>query len=206
MSLSFVTYANEKYQDLQMSLIEKAKSIGINCCYHYRPIHIDKKFYENNKAILDCEVGTGYWLWKPYFILQKLKEIDDGDILLYIDCGDDFIMPDALKLREFLTDTMNNEWILLTRGGYKNKYWTKRDCFVFLDSDEEKYTDSIQLEAGIVVVKKCKEAIMFISAWLALCQIPQLINDDPNVCRLPNYEGFVEHRHDQSLLFGQVNS
>ena len=125
--------------------------------------------------------------------------MDEGDILLYVDCGDDFIMPDALKLRKYLTETMNNEWILLTRGGYKNKYWTKRDCFYLLNCDEEKHTEAIQLEAGIIVVKKCDKATSFISEWFALCQIPHLINDD-FITGFPNYEGFQEHRHDQSLL------
>ena len=31
--------------------------------------------------------GYGYWLWKPKIILQKLMQIKEGDILLFLDAG-----------------------------------------------------------------------------------------------------------------------
>ena len=31
--------------------------------------------------------GYAYWSWKPYIIKQTLEEMNDGDILLYMDAG-----------------------------------------------------------------------------------------------------------------------
>jgi hypothetical protein len=37
--------------------------------------------------ILSNPRGYGYWVWKPYVILEELNKIPDGDILLYTDAG-----------------------------------------------------------------------------------------------------------------------
>ena len=31
--------------------------------------------------------GFGYWIWKPQVILQSLRMMDKGDVLLYADAG-----------------------------------------------------------------------------------------------------------------------
>ena len=31
--------------------------------------------------------GGGYWLWKPYIILETLSRIEENDILVYVDAG-----------------------------------------------------------------------------------------------------------------------
>jgi hypothetical protein len=40
-------------------------------------------FYEQNRQILDRPRGGGYWLWKPYIILDALQKSDPGDVILY---------------------------------------------------------------------------------------------------------------------------
>ena len=44
-------------------------------------------FYSENKAILDLARGAGYWLWKPFIISETLKEMEEGDCLIYSDSG-----------------------------------------------------------------------------------------------------------------------
>ena len=29
--------------------------------------------------------GAGYWIWKPYIIWKTLQDVEDGDIVCYID-------------------------------------------------------------------------------------------------------------------------
>ena len=41
---------------------------GFDAVINYKSQHIDQKFYEENKRILDQNRGEGYWLWKPYII------------------------------------------------------------------------------------------------------------------------------------------
>src|ERR1700743_2779924 len=44
-------------------------------------------FYLENKGILHCRRGDGYWLWKPYIILEALKSADPDDVVVYWDAG-----------------------------------------------------------------------------------------------------------------------
>ncbi|WP_431216017.1 hypothetical protein ACQ86N_16030 [Puia sp. P3] len=43
-------------------------------------------FYAENRGILDGPF-MGYWLWKPFIILEALKNAADGDIVVYADSG-----------------------------------------------------------------------------------------------------------------------
>ncbi len=48
----------------------------------------DSDFWNKHKDfILKNKRGYGYWVWKPYLISKILKEINDNDILLYLDAG-----------------------------------------------------------------------------------------------------------------------
>ena len=29
----------------------------------------------------------GFWLWKPFIIKKTMENMNDGDVLLYLDCG-----------------------------------------------------------------------------------------------------------------------
>lgn len=38
-----------------------------------------------NHPLYNMERGGGYWLWKPYIILEILSRIEENDILVYVD-------------------------------------------------------------------------------------------------------------------------
>ena len=44
-----------------------------------------------NKKILDAPKGIGYWLWKPFIILETMKNISEGDVIVYSDSGIEII-------------------------------------------------------------------------------------------------------------------
>ncbi len=155
-------------------------------------------FYKKYRHILDQERGAGYWLWKPHLIHETLKTLNDGDILVYMDAGD--LLAETEGLRDMLIDLMKDKDIYLTDGAYRHGDWTKRDCFVLMKCDEEKYHNAIQMEAGISVWKKSSEAIIRSYEWRLHCLLTQVLTDAPNHCGLPNLEGFKDHRHDQSVL------
>ena len=80
-------------------------------------------FYKENKEILDNPVVNGYWAWKPYIILNAMNRLNDGDIVLYADCGDMF-HPNINKYVDDLLD--EDDQCLLLMGGFENGQWTKR--------------------------------------------------------------------------------
>ncbi len=198
--LNLLTYADDLYRPMQAKLVEHAQSLhAFDVIYTETRDHLlQTEFYKENKYILDKPRGGGYCAWKPYFILETLSKMKEGDILLYMDSADWIENGDVI--RDELFDLMKNRYILLTDGAYKHSDWTRRDTFFYMHCDTPEYHNAIQLEAGIVLMKNCPDTRLFISKWMWVCGDPRIITEDDNVCGLPNLDGFKEHRYDQSVL------
>lgn len=200
--LHLLTYATESHKKIRQNLIDGAMQSGqFDNFINYSPSDIDENFYFKNEHILTLKYNgknTGGFLWKPYLILKALQKVEEGDVILYMDCCDGFIA--TSNLRGAVIEAMSGRDMLLTKGGYVNKDWTRRDCFFYMGCDAPIYHESIQLEAGIGIYKKNENTIRFVKEWLYFCQDIRIVRDGENACGLPNYDGFREHRHDQSCL------
>lgn len=86
------------------------------------------------------------------------------------------------------------------RQNYLEKHWTKRDAFVYMGCDESQYWNQRQCWAGWFVLKKCSKTVQLVNEWLSFAQDERIITDNANTCGMNNFEGFVENRHDQSIL------
>ena len=197
--VNLLTYSDANYAELQKKTAIKAiaSSAFDAVISKTREDLVKERFYEANKFILDQPRGGGYWLWKPFFIFQALFEMEQDDILLYVDCGDSLEELDSI--REFLLNTMQDKDMILTEGAFKHSDYTKRDCFMLMNCDEEKYHNAIQLEAGMCVFKNTLRSRQILMEWIINGQDPRIITDQENEMGL-NLPGFKDHRHDQSIL------
>ena len=158
---------------------------------------IDAQFKSNHQTILEQARGAGYWLWKPYFILQALKQMADGDLLMYTDSASHFIHSAAPLLalpKIFGQDIIPFELEL------PESRWTKRDAFVYMDADQKGFEKTRQFLASFIVIQKSAFSVQFIEQYLHYCTKPNILTDLDNICGLPNYPDFVSHRHDQSVF------
>ena len=73
------------------------------------------------------------------------------------------------SLFEYVDSQMEDDPCYLVIGNNTQKDFTKRDCFVYMDCDEEDYWDSKQLEAGITFWRVCDEAKVILEEWLKYC-------------------------------------
>ena len=197
----FCVYSNEKYEKPRKALIELAKKSKIfSGIFEYDREWLEKTvFYKDNIEILGDTKGKGdgWCLWKPYVILESLNKIKEGDVIFYMDSTDTF----SPNIGNFLDDYFNNNNLLLSLLGLSpNKHYTKRDTFFYMGCDSRRYWDSLQLEAGIIGVKKNKKNMQIISEYLGFCRNPNIINNSNNVCGLENLQGYIDHRYDQSVL------
>ena len=207
-----ISYANNRYMTQRKNNKKSAIEIGkVDEYYGYGPEDIDKNFYEKNKDILSRNRGNGYWLWKPYFILKALKEkLNDGDYLIYTDAGS-FYLDDVKKIIQPI-EKMNKEMWSYKLTGFKEREWTKRDAFILMGADSPFYYETDQFMACFQIYKKSKFTIFFVEEYLYYSQDKRIITDEPNTMGLPNYNGFRENRHDQSIFsiltkkYGQSNS
>ena len=84
---------------------------------------ISTEFYKENKEILSLNRGAGYWLWKPYLILETLKKMNDGDVLLYLDSTDTLLKGTKNFISRMILE--GNDKIIST-SFFKQRDYTKR--------------------------------------------------------------------------------
>ena len=198
-NITSINFATKNFLTAQKINTFTALKFGkVNQTIEYSDKNISREFLEKNKEILSKKRGAGYWLWKPYFINKTLNErINDGDYLVYVDSGALYVnsvMNLISLMNQNKTDVMTFEQIFI------EKMWTKRDIFITLSCDKPDYFNSPQVFGGFIVVKKTNFSTFLINQWLYYSEIKNLILDVPNVLGKPNYPGFIENRHDQSIL------
>lgn len=194
-----INYADKLYYESQKNNSKTGLEIGgFTDVINYSSKDLDEYFCIKNKEILSNSRGAGYWLWKPYIILKTLLTMKEEDILFYCDSGASFVG----SFDEYLFNMVKNEekGIILFNGGHKNSFFTKRDCFYFMDCDYKNYVNATQLTATFQLCRKTDFSIEFYKELIKFSEDPRIITDLPNTCGKQNYEGFIEHRHDQSIL------
>jgi len=146
--------------------------------------------------------GYGYWMWKPLIILEAMSKLNTGDIVGYIDSGNtvinslDYIFDHCVNKEITLFDNRDGNFDYTT---HKNKTWTKRDCFVLMGCDNNKYYDASQVDGSYQFYKKTDKTIAFLEEYKEHCCNKNIISDIPNITE-KNLQDFKDHRHDQSIL------
>ena len=189
----FINYASGGFKNSQREALERAKEYGFST-QGYSEIDLDLTFSTHYKKILTESKGAGYWLWKPYIIKQKLKEINKGDYLIYMDSGGKFIKdptPLLTKIDEKGLLTFHLTWL--------QSQFTKANVFEAINGpDDFSYRNYLIVMAGCIMMKKCDFVESFIDKWLHYCSYYELISDYPSPT--PNFPEFIDARHDQSIF------
>ena len=200
MKIYFCVYSNQVFLKPRKALINLAKKSRIfEDIFEYDREWLEKTdFFEKNSDVLcDNSKGDGWCLWKPYIILESLKKIHDGEIIFYMDSSDTFLPTLGSFLRKHFS---SNDVLLCQMGESPNRNYTRRDTFYYMRCDSKKYWNTIQLEAGIIGIKKNNYTIKLMEEYLKFCSDPRIIKGGTNLCGLPNFPTFIDHRYDQSVL------
>ena len=170
---------------------------GFDQAIENNPSTIDPAFREAHAAILDRARGAGYWLWKPYCILKALEQANDGDIVMYADSASHFI---ASATPLFNLPTQFNQDIIPFALDHLEGHWTKRDTFIRMACDGQGFELTAQRLASFMLARKSPQSLAFFKDYLDYCTDSVILTDAENICGLPNYSGFRDHRHDQSVF------
>ncbi|WGK70117.1 hypothetical protein P0082_04455 [Candidatus Haliotispira prima] len=193
-----VNYADDRFGKVQEKNSRTGMEIGgFRKVVSYSPSDIDKKFYLKNKGILSQKRGNGYWLWKPYVIKKELMKLKEGSYLFYCDSGAYFIDSVTPLIRALQAA---NKDIMPFELPFKESTWTKRDAFVLQACDSPEFTETDQRLASFVLMRKSPLSLQFTEDWLTSAQDERVLTDMDNTCGLPNYLGFMDNRHDQSIF------
>lgn len=194
----FITYADAApWTEAADCLARSARAGGFATATVCGPDCMDEQFAALNREVLAQPRGAGCWLWKPYVILQKLLQLQEGAVLVYCDSMYMFT-GDA---RDFVEGLLAASPIGLVTNKpmdaeYPERAYTKADAYVLMGVPA---ADGPQAWAGFVALRKCEQSVRFVAQWLAHCQDPRLVTDAPSTLAAEPPE-FQEHRHDQSVL------
>ena len=202
-----ISFGNEKYYK-SLDLLKKT-AIDLGNVDETRMFSFEwlktTPFYKNKMAnfILNQPRGAGYWLWKPYIILESFKELEEDDIVLYSDAGLK-VIGNLNPLFEVAENDPDDGIVLFKLPpvgvpAHLAKTWTKRDTFVLMEANEEKYWGAPMSNGAISLWKKNSKNTEFLEEWLYHCMHPYKLTDMANA-HGPNDITFRDHRHDQSIL------
>ncbi|GJE52932.1 hypothetical protein GOFOIKOB_6007 [Methylobacterium tardum] len=160
-------------------------------------------FYRAHREILDRSRGAGNWAWKPYIIAEALMGRRDGDFIVFTDTGmqavGDDPLPPVAPLLTWLAGSGRRVAVGVLHGR-PQRVWTKRDCFVLMDCDAERYWEADQIQATWIAFMVSPATRHLVAEWLRYAEDPRVVTDSPNQMGLPDLDGFVDHRFDQSIL------
>ena len=179
-------------QALEMNIFEDI--------FLYEELTLGKDFKTRFKDKLNYNVrGFGYWCWKPYIILESLKRIDNGDILVYADAGCHLKKEYIDKMKNYIEDAEKYD-IVAFELKMPDKFFAKSDLFDYFNVlNNKEITDTNIRCATSLIIKKTDKTIRFVNEWLKVFYDNfNLADDTPSTIK--NLDGFVEHRHDQSIF------
>lgn len=195
-------------------LLSSAQKYNFCTTLHTSDDFIKTNFYKKYRSITSQRRGFGYWLWKPYYILQMLDQMKEGELLVYADAGLEFVA-DPIPLVNLLQKQplvlfenyqgfffIQETNLTFSEFNYyreinKIKYWTKADAIDLMKVPEH-FLEQPSVDASIILIRKCNSSVEILSEWFQYCKIEQILTDSAS--HLKNLKTFLEHRHDQSVL------
>jgi tetratricopeptide (TPR) repeat protein len=192
------SYCSTGYIPAQEAQKEGALRTGIDEVFMYRREDVLRSdLYKSHRHILDRVMGDGVFLWKPFVILDALSRIPNNAALVYCDCD---MLPVA-SLNPLFEICERIGGVMLFKGAAQLcRQANKRDSFVFMNLDEEKYWNTPHVWAGFSIFIKNEYSVKFVSEWLELCKNEHLLLDKPNVYGKENLPEFCCHAPEEALL------
>lgn len=148
--------------------------------------------------------GRGYWFWKSALINLLLEQgkIKDGDVAVWHDPDEPaYFLNTFYDPADWSNLLTKGEWdIFLKPEGACERHWTKGDIFRKFNVSwgDAQYGTTMQVHALLAIFKINQKTRAFLKHWENLMSDFHLVSDEPS--RTDNAPGWLENRHDQSML------
>lgn len=195
-----ITFSGAPYEETTKMIVENGPKFGADEVWVYDDVWLMKQpFYEQNEWLWNHhhKRGFGWYAWKPFIIWDALSKLQDGDIVLFVDA-------DCVPIADFsiLYDIceMDGGMMFFAAETHRHYKWCKRDCYITMGQDEDKYRDVQAGVARFMLFQKGKwRATQFLMEWLTYCVNPKSTTFDPSTIA-PELPGFIEHRTEQAIM------
>ena len=146
--------------------------------------------------------GFGYWCWKPQVVLQAFETMEFGDIVQYADIGNHMNIEGKARMNDYFEMVENNasDFLVFEIESAIEKRWCKGDLLDFFEvRDRSEIAETPHFWSGAFFVRKTLSSQKILEEWLSVfIKHYSYIDDSESVS--PNFEGFIESRHDQSVF------
>ena len=200
----FITFSNKGYSSPDRILNQAVDSgfFSTITCYTNSDIRSLVLRYPIH-FLLRRNQGFGSFIWKPYLLLKKLKEINDGDIVVYSDLGNHISKGGHLLFNLYM-DKLSEANKSIGVFGVSEYY--DSSTFVYkravdsyyptFYSDDKAIRNSVY--GGLVFARKTKNVESIIFDWFILCK-EYLTPLFPDKKRIEN-PGFIGQDADNGFL------
>jgi len=193
--LAALNFADDKFEFNRQYNSKTAIKIGqADIVLEYKPSDIDESFRTKNKNIFAYNRGHGLWLWKPYFILKALDQLDINDYLFYCDSGSFYVN----KIK-YLTDILDGhgQSIMGFELPLLERQFTKKETFVLM---KQKDHSRNQILGSFILLKKNDFTVDFVNEWLEYLCDERIISPNHFCKEIAEFSDFRSHREDQSVF------
>lgn len=191
-----VNFANKAYREQQEACSQSALTYGkADRVIAYSENDLPRDYFNENPNVTSYSRGYGLWLWKPYLILKTMEELQEGDILFYVDSGATFI--DRINHLTPLVQNAKDD-IILFDIPLLNEDWTKGEVFRYTNYTPKE--NERQIMGGLVLLRVSAQSKAIMQQWYELCREERLLSPMIFDSSIKNGSFFVSHREDQSLL------
>ena len=183
MKIHFLTFASSDWVNSPIRFKNDLQTINDNYKFFYTSSIWNEnnlsQEYKNRFLKYKNDHGFAYFSWKPYCLIQKLNEIDNGDFIFYIDSG--CVLP-MNNIKSFIDDISTSINYMITR-----KIWMGISTYIDrnpnikipnvgivkleilqkfnLQNNTEFLFNYPHYQAGIFLLQKSQESIDFINKW-----------------------------------------
>lgn len=157
---------------------------------------------EEYRGLMESSRGYGYWIWKYHLISKLLQEINEGEVLLYLDAGCS-LNPSGLERMRFYYDQVLQTGGLAFKGRTANSFEhrvTKQDTYTRIIGDDNTHYGTPQVQTTVMFFRSDRENLSFMNEIMKIFREDDQHHFDDSPSVLPNGPNFRGHRHDQSVF------
>lgn len=162
--------------------------------------------YSNHRDVFDAPRGKGLWAWKPWAILNALRLSEEGDLVIYHDCGFGLRYKSFIYPQEIIRLAKEHGFLAGVRIPQHdpNKRWTHKRCIEKMGNLSPQYLEQPMTEAVMSFWTTNEDSKAFVAEWLKYCLDYEVVGDPPENKLKQQDVSYIEHRCDQSVLTNLV--
>jgi hypothetical protein len=207
MNLHFITFSDGSTTRREAALRLAAQANETGWFASEKAFHLEHLrslsetwFLAHHKFITENPRGLGYWIWKPFLILEILKQIPKDECLVYSDAGTEISSHGSARFQQY-SELARDHGLLAFDFQEPMHRWTKGDLLAYFGiSPVSPFLEARQIWAGLIFVRNTPANILLISHWAELCTARSYTFVNDATSGAPNPPDFKDHRHDQSIL------